>query len=98
MEGKKLRTGFVWAGGYAQKTRKIGFAIAKAENVSSEIVNAEVARLNQYIFEFLVKNKIQKTDVIRVEVPYTVSPFRFELGKMKVEVFRRVAEIGGVGQ
>jgi len=91
---KCLRTGFVWAGGYASKTRKIGYAIAKSENVSSEIVMAEVARLNQHIFEILRSNGVQKSDVIRVEVPYNISPFGFDLEKIKIEFFRR---LGGVG-
>lgn len=95
MEGKVLRTGFVWAGGYASKTRRIGFAIAKSEDVSTEVVMAEVARLNQFVYDWLRKNNIEKSDVLRIEVPYSTDPFKFDLDKMKIDVFRR---IGGVGQ
>lgn len=85
MEGK-LRTGFVKANSYAVKTRKVGYA--KAENVNPKIVNAEVARLNQFIYEKLRKANIDKNAVIRVQVPYRTFPFGFDFDSTVIEVYK----------
>ena len=89
-----MNTGFVYAGAYAKKVRRIGFAISKAEGISAEQILAEVANLNQLIFDKLAKAGVDKVDVIRIEVPYeTNGGFKFKTDELKIEVFKKEKEI-----
>ncbi|MFN4046744.1 MAG: DUF2258 domain-containing protein [Acidilobaceae archaeon] len=72
-----LRSGYVIGGAYADKIRRTLFAQTRDLVKSGELSVQEVARaageLNRILYEILVDRvKIEKGDVVRVSVNYTV--------------------------
>jgi len=88
-----LRTGFVRASGYANKVRKVLFAVARGRVEPKEIVRA-AGELNQRIFEELQELGIGKEDVIRVSINFEVHDGRIEWNyrTLSIEVYRKEEE------
>lgn len=89
-----LRTGFVRASGYAHKVRRVLFAVTRKKVDPKEVVRAAGGELNQRIFEKLGELGVDKDDVIRVTVPFTIEEgtIRWDYEKLKIEVYRKSEE------
>ncbi len=92
-----MSTGLVIAGAYADKLRRTLFAQLREDVKGGKVSNQEVARaaaeMNQLLFHILVEDlKIDKGDVVRVRVDYTVEDgtIKWDLGTLTVEVFKRM--------
>ncbi len=95
MSENRLSTGLVIAGAYADKVRRTLFAQAKGLGVESrEIVRAS-AELNRVLFEILVnKLKVDKGDVVRIRINYTVKDGQIEwlYDTLEIEAFKRIPD------
>lgn len=94
-----LRSGYVIGGAYADKIRRTLFAQTRDLVKSGELSTQEVARaageLNRILYEILVDRvKIEKGDVVRVSVNYTVEEGRikWDLETLNIQAWRRVPE------
>jgi len=95
----QLSTGFVIAGAYADKLRRVLFAQLRDEIKKGNIENRQVAyragELNRLLFEILVnKLKLDKGDVVRIRVEYDVKDgdIVWKLDTLRVEAFRRIPD------
>jgi hypothetical protein len=95
----QLSTGFVIAGAYADKVRRVLFAQLRDKIKRGEIDNKTVAaragELNRLLFEILVnKLKIDKGDVVRIRIEYDVNngDIRWKLDTLRIEAFRRIPD------
>ncbi len=95
----QLSTGFVIAGAYADKLRRVLFAQLRDEIKKGNIENRQVAfragELNRLLFEILVnKLKIDKGDVVRIRIEYEVKngDIEWKLDTLRVEAFRRIPD------
>jgi len=95
----QLSTGFVIAGAYADKLRRVLFAQLRDAIKRGEIDNKTVAQrageLNRLLFEILVnKLKIDKGDVVRIRIEYDVrdGDIVWKLDTLRIEAFRRIPD------
>ena len=89
-----LSSGLVIAGAFADKIRRTLFAQAKNEVDSQEVVRAS-AELNRLLYSVLVeKLKIDKGDVVRIRVDYSVEngKINWHLESLHVEAFKRIPD------
>jgi hypothetical protein len=96
---QQLSTGFVIAGAYADKLRRVLFAQLRDAIKSGQIETKQVAfragELNRVLFEILVnKLKIDKGDVVRIRIEYDLSDgdIKWYYESLRVEAFRRVPD------
>ncbi|ASJ02999.1 hypothetical protein A3L09_06875 [Thermococcus profundus] len=89
----KLSTGYVRASGYAHKVRRVLFALVRRRVEPKEVVRA-AGELNQRIFDRLVEMKVDKADVIRVTVPFSIRDGQivWDYENLEIEVYRREEE------
>ena len=94
-----LNTGFIIAGGYADKVRKTLFAQLRSQikdgSIQSQDVAKAVAELNRILYVLLVeKLKIERGDVVRVRVDYEVKDkeITWNYDTLKLEVCRRIPD------
>ena len=94
-----VRTGYVSAGGYAYKLRRVLFAQLKNLVQAGKVDSKEVARaagyLNTLLYHLVVEQMgFTKTDVLRITVNYAVrnGVIEWDLDSLKVEMFRRVED------
>ncbi|ANF23468.1 single- stranded DNA-binding family protein [Thermococcus piezophilus] len=89
----KLSTGFVRASGYAHKVRRVLFAITRGRVEPEEVVKA-AAELNQYVFEKLQEMGVDKGDVVRISVPFSIEDgkIKWHYEGLKIEVYKREDE------
>ena len=89
----RLSTGFVRASGYAHKVRKVLFAITRGKVEPKEVVRA-AGELNQRIFERLQEMGVDKGDVVRITVPFSIKDgtIEWDYEGLKIEVYRRSEE------
>ena len=94
-----VRTGYVSAGGYAYKLRRVLFAQLKNLVQAGKDDSKEVARaagyLNTLLYHLVVEQMgFTKTDVLRITVNYAVrnGVIEWDLDSLKVEMFRRVED------
>ncbi len=94
-----LSTGFVIAGAYADKVRRVLFAqlrdMIKRGEVSNRTVAARAGELNRILYEILVNRlRIEKGDVVRIRIEYEVKngDVEWKLDTLRVEAFRRVPD------
>jgi len=66
----RLSTGFVRANGYANKVRKVLFALTRGKVVPENVVRAS-AHLNQYLFDKLQELSVKKEDVVRISIGFS---------------------------
>jgi hypothetical protein len=95
----QLSTGFVIAGAYADKLRRVLFAQLRDEIKKGAIESKQVAyragELNRLLFEILVnKLKIDKGDVVRIRIEYELKDgdIEWKLDTLRVEAFRRIPD------
>lgn len=100
MSVPQLSTGFVIAGAYADKLRRVLFAQLRDKIRSGEVENKVVAmragEINRFLYEILVnKLKISKGDVVRIRVDYEIreKDIVWKLDTLFIEVFRRTPDI-----
>ncbi|HIH72121.1 MAG TPA: DUF2258 domain-containing protein, partial [Thermococcaceae archaeon] len=67
----KLSTGFVRASGYANKIRKVLFALTRGKLNPEEVIRAS-AQLNQYLFDKFQEMGIKKEDVVRISIEFNI--------------------------
>ena len=92
-----VRSGLVRASGYANKIRRAAFATFKNAVDSKEIVRA-AAELNMKLFDLIKEHNIQKNYIIRIEVPYRITPenkIEWDYDRVKIEVFVPTVVIEG---
>jgi len=98
-EKQILRTGIVIAGAYADRVRRVLYAqlsrMIKEKQIDSKEVARAAGELNQILYEAFVKNlALSKGDLVRIEIPYTVSGGRisWDYSGLKVRAFREIGE------
>ena len=98
-EKQILRTGIVIAGAYADRVRRVLYAQLSKMIKEKQIDGKEVARaageLNQILYDAFVRNlALSKGDLVRIEIPYTVSGGRisWDYSSLKVRAFREIGE------
>ena len=94
-----LRSGAVILGAYATKIRKALFAQLKDKIKAGEIPSQEIARasgeLNKTLYIlFVEKLKLEKADVVRVEIDYEIENSRivWKWDKIKISCYRKVPD------
>jgi len=89
----RLSTGFVRASGYAYKVRRVLFALTRGKVDPKEVVRA-AGELNQHIFEKLGELGVEKSDVIRITVPFNIDEGKIEWDyeNLKIEVYKKSEE------
>ncbi|NJE25545.1 DUF2258 domain-containing protein [Thermococcus sp. MV5] len=89
----RLSTGFVRASGYANKVRKVLFALTRGELNPEKVVRA-AAQLNQYLFEKLQETGVRKEDVVRISIEFSIrnSEIMWNYDTLKIEVYKREEE------
>jgi hypothetical protein len=109
VEMPTLSSGYVIAGGYADKLRRTMFAQLREEIKKGSVTSQEIARavgeLNSTLYRILVDRfKVDKGDVVRIRIDYGVENGKivWDPSKLLIEVFRRdqqvenaMKEIGG---
>jgi len=95
----RLSSGYVIVGAYADKIRRTLFAQLRDAIKSGRIDSKEVARaaaeLNRLLYEvFVNKLKVDKGDVTRVRIDYTIRDGAVEwmYNTLEIEVFRRISD------
>ncbi|MEN3048467.1 MAG: DUF2258 domain-containing protein [Candidatus Caldarchaeales archaeon] len=92
-----VRTGFVTAGGYAYKLRRVLFAQLKSLVQTGQLDSEEVAKaagvINALLYEVIVERMgLKKTDVVRVTVNYRLRDrtLEWDMESLQLELYRRV--------
>ena len=95
----QLSTGFIIAGAYADKVRKVAFAQLRDElrrgNIDAQTIVRRTAELNRLLYDILVNRlRVDKGDVVRIRIEYEVSnrDIVWKLDTLQIEVFRRVPD------
>ncbi|MEM2301028.1 MAG: DUF2258 domain-containing protein, partial [Sulfolobales archaeon] len=98
-----LSSGYVIAGGYADKLRRTAFAQLRDEIRGGVISSQEVARaigeLNSTLYKILVDRfKVDKGDVVRIRIDYQIEGGKivWDPSRLSIEVFRRDKEIDNI--
>lgn len=98
-EKQILRTGIIITGAYADRVRRVLYAqlsqMIKAKQIDSKEVARAAGELNQILYEAFVKNlALSKGDLVRIEIPYTVSGGKtsWDYSGLKVRAFREIGE------
>lgn len=89
----RLSTGYVRASGYAHKVRRVLFALTRGKVDPKEVVRA-AGELNQRIFEKLQELGADKSDVIRVTIPFSIEEgtIKWDYENLNIEVYRKGEE------
>ncbi|ASJ09329.1 hypothetical protein A3L11_08845 [Thermococcus siculi] len=89
----RLSTGFVRASGYAHKVRRVLFAVTRGKVEPKEVVRA-AGELNQRIFEKLRELGVEKSDVVRITVPFSIKEgtIEWDYDGLEIEVYRKSEE------
>lgn len=95
-----LSSGYVIAGGYADKLRRTMFAQLREDVKKGSISSQEIARavgeLNSTLYRILVDRfKVDKGDVVRIRIDYRIEDGKiiWDPSKLFIEVFRRDKEV-----
>ncbi|CAB50025.1 DUF2258 domain-containing protein [Pyrococcus abyssi] len=89
----KLMTGFVRASGYANKVRRVLFAVTRGKVEPEEVVRA-AAEVNKAIFEKLQELGVKKEDVVRISIEFDIvdGKISWEYDTLNIEVYRKEEE------
>jgi hypothetical protein len=89
----KLSTGFVRASGYANKIRKVLFALTRGKLNPEEVIRAS-AQLNQYLFDKFQEMGIKKEDVVRISIEFTIKngEIEWDYDTLRIEVYKKEEE------
>jgi len=89
----RLSTGFVRANGYANKVRKVLFALTRGKVVPENVVRAS-AHLNQYLFDKLQELSVKKEDVVRISIGFSIKSGEIEWNydSLQIEVYKKEEE------
>ncbi|MDK2854064.1 MAG: hypothetical protein PWQ92_958 [Thermococcaceae archaeon] len=89
----KLSTGFVRASGYANKIRKVLFALTRGKLNPEEVIRAS-AQLNQYLFDKLQEMGVKKEDVVRISIEFTIKngEIEWDYDTLRIEVYKKEEE------
>ncbi|AEH24296.1 single- stranded DNA-binding family protein [Pyrococcus yayanosii] len=89
----KLMTGYVRASGYANKVRRVLFAITRGKVNPEEVVRA-AGELNQSIFEKFREVGVKKEDVVRISVDFEIQDGKiiWNYDSLQIEVYRKEEE------
>ncbi|MDK2868831.1 MAG: hypothetical protein PWP39_66 [Pyrococcus sp.] len=86
-------TGFVRASGYANKVRRVLFAITRGKVFPEEVVKA-AGELNKIIFEKLQEMGVKKEDVVRISVDFNIEDGKivWNLDSLEIETYKKEEE------
>ncbi|MDI3474556.1 MAG: hypothetical protein PWQ79_428 [Thermococcaceae archaeon] len=86
----RLSTGFVRAAGYANKVRRVLFALTRGKVPPEEVVRA-AGELNQLLFDKLQELGVRKEDVVRITVEFSIQEGRinWDYESISIEVYRK---------
>lgn len=89
----RLSTGFVRASGYANKVRKVLFALTRGKLNPEAVVRAS-AQLNQYLFDKFQEMSVKKEDVVRISIEFNIKNGEIEWNydTLKIEVYKKEEE------
>ncbi|HHI00951.1 MAG: hypothetical protein DRP38_08305 [Thermotogae bacterium] len=89
----RLSTGFVRASGYANKVRKVLFALTRGKLNPESVVRAS-GQLNQYLFDKLQEMGVKKEDVVRISIEFNIKNGEIEWNydTLKIEVYKKEEE------
>ncbi|BAD85002.1 hypothetical protein, conserved, containing leucine zipper motif [Thermococcus kodakarensis KOD1] len=89
----KLNTGYVRASGYAHKVRRVLFALVKGKVDPKEVVRA-AGELNSKIFEEFQKLGVEKEDVVRISVEFSIKDgsIVWDYDTLSIEVYKKSEE------
>ncbi len=89
----ELRSGYVRASGYANKIRKVLFAITRGKIDPREVVRAS-AELNRYLFERFQEMNIRKEDVVRISLNFSIEDGKitWDYDSLRIEIYRKEEE------
>jgi len=89
----KLSTGFVRASGYANKIRKVLFALTRGKLNPEEVIRAS-AQLNQYLFDKLQEMGVKKEDVVRISIEFNIKngEIEWDYDTLRIEVYKKEEE------
>jgi hypothetical protein len=89
----KLSTGYVRASGYAYKVRRVLFALTKGKVDPKEVVRA-AGELNSKIFEKLQELGVDKGDVVRINVEFSIQDgsIVWDYDTLSIEVYKKGEE------
>ncbi|WP_209475411.1 single- stranded DNA-binding family protein [Thermococcus stetteri] len=89
----KLSTGYVRASGYAHKVRRVLFALVKGKVDPKEVVRA-AGELNSRIFEEFQKLGVEKEDVVRINVEFSIQDgsIVWDYDTLSIEVYKKSEE------
>ncbi|RLF79457.1 hypothetical protein DRN34_04870 [Thermococci archaeon] len=89
----RLSTGFVRASGYANKVRKVLFALTRGKLNPEAVVRAS-AQLNQYLFDKFQEMGVKKEDVVRISIEFNIKNGEIEWNydTLKIEVYKKEEE------
>ncbi|MFP3224833.1 MAG: DUF2258 domain-containing protein [Nitrososphaeria archaeon] len=82
----QLSTGLIIAAGYANKLRRVAL-VSLGNSVPKDVIIRDISEINKKLFdELIIKNKIDKLDVIRLTVKLVYDPEnkKLELGEYKI--------------
>lgn len=98
-----LSSGYIIAGGYADKLRRTMFAQLREDikrgAVSSQEVARAVGELNSTLYRILVDRlRVDKGDVVRIRIDYRIEDGKivWDPSKLLIEVFRRDKEVDDI--
>ncbi|HII61841.1 DUF2258 domain-containing protein [Pyrococcus horikoshii] len=89
----KLMSGFVRASGYANKVRRVLFAVTRGKVPPEEVVRAS-AEINKTIFEKLQEMGVKKEDVVRIAFDFDIEDGKilWKPETLKIEVYKKEEE------
>ncbi|WP_456368622.1 single- stranded DNA-binding family protein [Thermococcus sp.] len=89
----RLSTGYVRASGYAHKVRRVLFALTKGKVDPKEVVRA-AGELNSKIFEEFQKRGVDKGDVVRISVEFSIEDgsIVWNYDTLSIEVYKKEEE------
>lgn len=88
----ELRTGVIVAARFADKLRRIAFAVFSHTVPRDEVLRA-VADLNRSVYERLTSMGVGKADLVRITVEAVVEGGRLTFGEPRIELFLPAQEV-----
>ncbi|RLF24864.1 MAG: DUF2258 domain-containing protein [Thermoprotei archaeon] len=88
----RLSTGYIIAGAYANKVRRVLFALTKPLKVPSDAVVEASKNLNMKLLRILQECGIDKGDVVRIIIDFDIEDgeITWKWDTLSIEYFKRV--------
>ncbi len=88
----RLSTGYVIAGAYANKVRRVLFAQAKGFNIPTDAIVEASKDINMKLLRIFQECGVDKGDVVRIIIDFKVkdNTIAWKWDTLVIEVFRRI--------